>query len=131
MMLQASSCDRPPEQAGEGLPAVLGVELVLFAGRDPGQIQAVALDLLVPLRLPGLEPGELVPGRLPLLAGPGLVPGHLISLPPARCAPARAGSIAGPDATAITKPGPRRPGNSPPRGPRGRFAGKPGVPLRR
>src|SRR5207253_7036665 len=38
------------------------------------------LDLLVPLRLLGLELGELVPGRLPFLAGSDSVFGHLFSL---------------------------------------------------
>src|SRR5215218_4263962 len=68
------------EELGEGLLAVLGVELVLLLDRDPGEIEALSLDLLVSLCLLGLELGELVPGRLPFLAGSDLVFRHLISL---------------------------------------------------
>src|SRR6266545_1079644 len=69
----------PVEELGEGLLAVLGVELVLLLDRDPGEIEALSLDLLVSLRLLGLELGELVSGRLPLLAGSDLMFRHLIS----------------------------------------------------
>src|SRR5207244_2402871 len=67
----------PVEELGEGLLAVLGVELVLLLDRDPGEIATLSLDLLVSLRLLGLELGELVPGRLPFLAGSDLVFRHL------------------------------------------------------
>src|SRR5207249_5385597 len=66
---------------GEALLALLGVELVLLLDRDPGEIATLALDLLVSLRLLGLELRELVPGRLPFLAGSNGVFWHLVSLP--------------------------------------------------
>jgi hypothetical protein len=70
---------RPPvEELGEGLLPVLGVELVHLLDRDPGEIETLALDFLVSLRLLGLELGELVPGRLPFLAGSDVVFRHLI-----------------------------------------------------
>src|SRR5213076_2408906 len=84
----------PVEELGEGLLAVLGIELVLLLDRDPGEIETLPLDLLVSLPLLGLEPGELVPGRLPFLAGSGLVFRHLCSLPSDSSAP-------GSDATRI------------------------------
>src|ERR1700694_2241251 len=65
------------EKLGECLLAVLGVELVLLLDPDPGQIAPRSRDLLVPLRLLGLELGEVVSGCLPFLAGSDLVLGHL------------------------------------------------------
>ena len=69
------------EELGERLLAVLGVELVLLLDLDPGELEALCLDLFVLLRLLGLELGELIACRLPFLAGSSLVLGHLISLP--------------------------------------------------
>src|SRR5206468_3096472 len=63
------------------------VELVLLLDRDPGKIATLALDLLVSLRLLGLELGELVTGHLPFLAGSNHVFGHLISLCRTRTVP--------------------------------------------
>src|SRR2546423_15685295 len=83
------------EELGEGLLAVLGVELVLLLDRDPGEIATLALDLLILLRLLGLEPGELVPGHLPFLAGSNLVFGHLVSSRRTLGSPVRAKSILG------------------------------------
>src|SRR5207245_8085198 len=77
----------PVEELGEGLLAVLGVELVFLLDHDPGEIETLALDLLVSLRLLGLELGHLVPGRLPLLARSDLVLRHLISLRRTRTLP--------------------------------------------
>jgi hypothetical protein len=88
---------------GEGFLAVLGVELVLLLDLDPGEIETLALDLLVSLRLLGLELGELVPRRLPFLAGSDLVFRHLISLRLTRTVPTRADPIVGSDATGIMK----------------------------
>jgi hypothetical protein len=79
-MFVAQQLGAPVEQVGEGHPAVLGVELVLLFHRDPGQIETLGLDLLVSLRLFGLQPGQLVPGRLPFLASSDPVSRHLISL---------------------------------------------------
>ena len=93
----------PVEELGEGLLAVLGVELVLLLDRDPGEIETLALDLLLSLRLLGLESGELVPGRLPLLASTDPVLGHLISLLPDAMRSRSSATIAGSDATGITK----------------------------
>jgi hypothetical protein len=70
----------PVEQLGEGLLALLGVELVLLPDRDPREIETLLLDLLVVLCLLGLELGELVAGYLPILARSDPVFGHLISL---------------------------------------------------
>jgi hypothetical protein len=78
---------------GEGFLAVLGVELVLLLDRHPGELETLSLDLLVSLRLLGLELGELVPSRLPFLAGSDLVFRHLISLRRISSAPARADPI--------------------------------------
>src|SRR5439155_26095067 len=91
------------EELGEGLLAVLGVELVLLLDRDPGEIETLSLDLLVSLRLLGLELGELVPGHLPLLAGSNLAFRHLHLLSLDSNGPARADPIVGSDATGITK----------------------------
>src|SRR5947208_9048117 len=77
----------PVEELGEGLLAVLGVELVLLLDRDPGEIETLSLDLLVSRRLLGLELGELVPGRLPFLAGSNLVLRHLSSFRRTRALP--------------------------------------------
>src|SRR5256714_12571338 len=77
----------PVEELREGLLAVLGVELVLLLDRDPGEIETLALDLLVSLRLLRLELGELVPGHLPFLAGSSLVFSHLISFRRTRALP--------------------------------------------
>src|SRR2546421_3916617 len=71
----------PVEELGEGLLAVLGVELVLLLDRDPGEIETLSLDPLVSLRLLRLELGELVPRRLPFLTCSNPVFGHLIFLP--------------------------------------------------
>src|SRR2546428_23220 len=70
----------PVEELAQGLLAILGVELVLLVDPDPGQIATRSRDLLVSLRLLGLELRELVPGHLPFLAGSDLVFRHLISL---------------------------------------------------
>src|SRR2546423_2152717 len=102
----------PVEELGERLLAVLGVELVLLLDRDPGESEPLALDLLVSLRLLGLELGELVPGRLPFLTGSNLVFRHLISLQSDSGFPVRADSIVGSDATGIRKLDRRRPRNS-------------------
>src|SRR5438105_4547120 len=67
------------EELGKGLLAVLGVELVLLVDRDPREIETLALDLLVSLRLLGLKLCELAPSRLPFVAGSDLVLSHLIS----------------------------------------------------
>jgi len=67
------------EELGEGLLALLGVKLVLHLDRDPGEIEPPSFDLLVSLRLLGLELGELVSGRLPFLAGADRVFRHLSS----------------------------------------------------
>src|SRR4029077_6359795 len=69
----------PVEELGEGLLAVLGVELVLLLDRDPGEIATLARDLLVSLRLLCLALCELVPPRLPFLAASNLVFRHLSS----------------------------------------------------
>src|SRR4051812_10644252 len=63
----------PLEQVREALLAVLGVEDVLLLNGHPRELAALARDLLVELRLLGLELRELVARRLPLLAGSGLV----------------------------------------------------------
>src|SRR5207302_6137057 len=70
----------PVEKLGQGLLAVLGVELVLLLDPDPGQIATRSRDLFVSSGLIGLELGELIPGHLPFLAGSDPVFGHLISL---------------------------------------------------
>src|SRR5439155_4065503 len=77
----------PVEELGESLLAVLGVKLVLLLDRNPGEIATLSRDLLVLLRLLGLEPGELVPGHLPFLAGCNPVLGHLISSHPTPALP--------------------------------------------
>src|SRR6185295_7253488 len=69
----------PVEELRECLLAVLGVELVFLLDRDPGEIESLALDLLVSLRLLCLELCELVPRRLPFLAASNLVFRHLSS----------------------------------------------------
>src|SRR5205807_6818140 len=79
------------EELVEGLLSVLGVERVLLLDRHPGEIATLALDLLVPLGLLGLELGELVAGHLPFLAGSSSVFGHLSSF-----------QSVGSDATGIT-----------------------------
>src|SRR5205823_11776698 len=89
-----------------------GVELVLLLDPDPRKIATLALDLLVSLRLLGLELGELAPGHLPFLAGSNPVFGHLISLQSDSSAPARPESVVGSDATGITKGDLRGPANS-------------------
>src|SRR5207237_232796 len=63
-------------------------ELVLLLDRDPGEIATPSLDLLVSLRLLGLELGELVPGHLPFLAGSNPVFRHLSSFQSDSSAPA-------------------------------------------
>src|SRR5207244_7759581 len=89
----------PLEELGQGLLAVLGVELVLLLDRDPGEIATPSLDLLVSLRLLRLELGELVTGHLPFLAGSNLVFGHPISLLSDSSALGRPESIVGSAAT--------------------------------
>src|SRR6185436_4344860 len=69
----------PVEELGEGLLAVLGVELVFLLDRDPGEIESLALDLLISFRLLCLELCELVSRRLPFLAASNLVFRHLSS----------------------------------------------------
>src|SRR5205085_6554786 len=64
---------------GERLLALLGVELVLLLHRHPGELATPALDLLVSLRVLGLELGELVACGLPFLASSDLVFRHLVS----------------------------------------------------
>src|SRR3954452_14970171 len=68
------------EELRERLLAVLGVEHVLLLDRHPRELATLALDLLVPLSLLGLELRELIPGCLPLLARSDLVFRHLISV---------------------------------------------------
>src|SRR5207237_6942254 len=70
----------PVEALGEGLLAVLGIELVLLLDWDPWELETLSLDRLVSRRLLGLELRELVPGRLPFLAGSDLVFRHPTSL---------------------------------------------------
>src|SRR6202165_6064494 len=72
----------PVEELGQGLLAVLGVELVLLLDPDPGQIATRFRDLLVSLPPPGLGLGALPPGPLPFLASSDPVFGHLISSSP-------------------------------------------------
>src|SRR5438445_1812227 len=100
MLLRAAVNAR--EELGQGRRAVLGVELVLLLDPDPGQIATRSRDLLVSLRLLGLELRELVPGHLPFLAGSDPVFRHLISLQSDSSVPARAESIAS-DANGFTK----------------------------
>src|ERR671931_1618757 len=69
------------EQLREGLLALLGVELVLLLDRHPRELEPLLLDLLVSLRLLGLELRELIAGRLPFLASSDLVLRHLLFLP--------------------------------------------------
>src|SRR5207245_2947826 len=67
-----------------------GVDVVLLLDPDPGQIATRFRNLLVLLRLLGLELRELVPGRLPFLAGSDPVFRHVISscpTPALACAP--------------------------------------------
>src|SRR5690242_19884971 len=64
------------EELGEGLLAVLGVELVLLLHRDPGQPAALLGHLLAELGVLGLELRELVARRLPLLARSDRLVGH-------------------------------------------------------
>jgi hypothetical protein len=76
------------EQLDEGLPAVLGVELVGLLDRYPRELEPLLPDLFVLPRLLGLELSELVTGRLPVLAGSNLVLRHLTSSsPPASTTP--------------------------------------------
>src|SRR5512133_1818622 len=82
------------EELGERFLAVLGVELVLLLDRDPREIETPSLDLLVLLRLLGLELGELIPGGLPFLTGSDLVLRHLHLLQLESSAPAIVGSDA-------------------------------------
>src|SRR5207248_6560579 len=100
------------EELGEGLLAVLGVKLVLLLDRDPGEIATLALDLLVSLRLLGLELGELAPRDLPFLAGSNLVFRHLISFQSDSSLPREPKSIVGSDATGITEKDPPEHENS-------------------
>src|SRR5438445_4724090 len=100
MLLRAAVNAR--EELGQGRRAVLGVELVLLLDADPGQIATRARDLLVSLRLLGLELRELVPGHLPFLVGSDLVFGHLISLQSNSCAPSRAEFIFASHANGLT-----------------------------
>src|SRR5436190_4724758 len=68
------------EKLRKRLLPLLGVELVLLLDWHPGELEPPFLDLLVSLRLLGLEFRKLVPSRLPLLAGSDLVLRHLLLL---------------------------------------------------
>jgi hypothetical protein len=92
-----------PGQGRAVLDPRLGAEFVLLLDGDPGQIETLALDLLVSLRLLGLEPGEFVPGRLPFLASSDPVLGHLISFRLDTIRPRARRSIVGSDTTGITQ----------------------------
>src|SRR5207244_975885 len=62
------------------LPAAAGLERVRVLDAPPGQLSTRLRDLLVPLRLLGLELRELVPGHLPFFTASDPVLGHFISL---------------------------------------------------
>src|SRR3712207_1053456 len=79
----------PLEEVPKALLSVLGVELEFLLHRDPGKLQALALDLLVLLRLLHLELRELVASRLPVLAGSNPVLGHRLVSSLFRPAPPR------------------------------------------
>src|SRR3954467_2724927 len=59
----------PVEEIGEGLPAVLGVELVLLLHPDPGEPPPPLPPLLTELSVLGLELREFVASRPPVLTG--------------------------------------------------------------
>src|SRR4051794_22503331 len=64
------------EEIGKGLPAVLGVELVLLLHPDPGKPTPLLGHRLTELGVFGLELREFVASRLPVLTGCDLVLGH-------------------------------------------------------
>src|SRR5262249_39881292 len=85
------------EQLRERLLALLGVELVFLLDRYPGKLEPLTLDLLVELRLLGLELGKLVAGGPPFLGRCDFVVSHLFSSLSSAARPSR--SLRGSDAT--------------------------------
>src|SRR3954447_8954885 len=66
----------PVEEIGEGLPAVLGVELVLLLHPDPGEPPPLPALLLTALAALGLELVALAASAPPVLTGCDFVLGH-------------------------------------------------------
>jgi hypothetical protein len=75
------------EQVLEALLAVLGVESVVLVDRNPRKLEPLPADLLVALRLLGLDLRELLARRLPFLTDSSPVLGH--HLLPSGCCPNR------------------------------------------